>query len=65
MSENGATHDLAKYLKEGSGNVAEDGNYSIQVLEGCVRNNLEGLKRINGLTITSIEAITDKAQLPS
>lgn len=58
MSEHGDTSDLKKYLKEGSGNVAEDGNYSIQVLS-------EALSRIGGLTITSIEAIVDKSTLPN
>ena len=33
MAEQGMTGDLMKYMKEESGNVAMDGNYSIQVLQ--------------------------------
>lgn len=33
MAEQGMTSDLMKYMKEESGNVAMDGNYSIQVLQ--------------------------------
>ncbi len=34
MAAEGMTSDLIKYMKEESGNVAMDGNYSIQVLQG-------------------------------
>lgn len=34
MMEQGMTKDLIKYMKEESGNVAMDGYYSIQVLQG-------------------------------
>ena len=34
MGTHGMTGDYLKYMGEGSGNVAEDGNYSIQVLMG-------------------------------
>jgi ataxin-3 len=57
MSEHGETADLRKYLKEESGNVAENGNYSIQVIS-------EALSRLGGLTITSVEAVADKSSLP-
>ncbi len=33
MAEQGMTSDLIKYMKEESGNVAMDGNFSIQVLQ--------------------------------
>lgn len=33
MAEQGMTSDLMKFMKEESGNVAMDGNYSIQVLQ--------------------------------
>ena len=33
MMENGSSNpEFLKFLKEGSGNVADDGNYSIQVI---------------------------------
>jgi hypothetical protein len=34
MAEQGVTKEFMSYLKEESGNVAMDGNYSIQVLQG-------------------------------
>ncbi len=33
MAAEGMTNDYIKYLAEDSGNVAMDGNYSIQVLQ--------------------------------
>lgn len=34
MLEQGMTKDFLKYMGEESGNVAMDGNYSVQVLQG-------------------------------
>jgi len=34
MMEQGMTKDFLKYMGEDSGNVAMDGNYSVQVLQG-------------------------------
>ena len=33
MAQQGITKDYMSYMKEGSGNVGLDGNYSIQVLQ--------------------------------
>ena len=49
-------------MGEGSGNVAEDGNYSLQVLNGMYLSNSEALTRISqDLEIISIDAIKDKS----
>ena len=53
------TSDYIKYLKEESGNVAMDGNYSIQVLQCKCGIILEALKRLN-LSMISIETVDKK-----
>ncbi len=37
MMEQGMTKDFLKYMQEDSGNVAMDGYYSIQVLQGILK----------------------------
>ena len=57
MAEQGMTSDLIKYMKEESGNVAMDGNYSIQVLQGIFFIYfLEALKTLH-LSMVSIDAL--------
>lgn len=62
MKEQGMTGDYIKYLKEESGNVAMDGNYSIQVLQCKFSIILEALKRLN-LSMHSIETVDKKEHL--
>lgn len=38
MLESGVTSDAERYMSEGSGNVALDGNFSVQVLAQAVRH---------------------------
>lgn len=59
MSEQGMTKDLMKFMKEKSGNVALDGNYSIQVLQGISFIIKEALKKMK-LELVSIDAIDKK-----
>ncbi len=59
MAEQGMTSDLMKFMKEESGNVAMDGNYSIQVLQCKLVIYSEALKTMH-LTMVSIDAIDKK-----
>lgn len=56
------TKDLMKFMKEKSGNVALDGNYSIQVLQCISLIILEALKKMK-LELVSIDAIDKKEDL--
>lgn len=62
MAQQGMTGDLMKYLKEESGNVAMDGNYSIQVLQCNSICQVEALKKMN-LEMVSIQAFGEKQDL--